>query len=145
MLLSDPVDVIPGVGPKTVAAFREKGIQSVEDLLLYLPRRHDDFSHIVDIRHISPGPVSIQAKINNITSRRGRRGMSITEAIASDDSDSVKLVWFNQPYRAASLKTDQQYFISGNYKLSYHHYAIINPSVEICSDVPLNSARIVSI
>ena len=145
MLLSDPVDVIPGVGPKTAVAFREKGVQSIEDLLLYLPRRHDDFSHIVDIRHISPGPVSIRAKINNITSRRGRRGMSITEAIASDDSDSVKLVWFNQPYRAASLKTDQQYFISGNYKLNFHHYSIINPSVEICSEVPLNSARIMAI
>lgn len=143
--LSDPIEFVKGIGPKTAPAFKAKGIETIYDLLFYLPRRYDDFSHIVPIRNIKPGQVSIKAKITNAKTRRGRRGLSITEALASDDTDSVKLVWFNQPYREKGIKSGETYFISGNYKLSNHQYSIINPSVELSSDVPLNSARIVPV
>lgn len=143
--LSDPIEFVTGVGPKTVPAFKTKGIETIGDLLFYLPRKYDDFSHIVPIRNIKPGQVSIKAKITNAKTRRGRRGLSITEALASDETDSVKLVWFNQPYRANGIKSGETYFISGNYKLSNHQYSIINPSVELSSEVPLSSARIVPV
>ncbi len=145
MKLSDPLSVLPGVGAKLAEAFEAKGLETVGDLLTYLPKRHDDYSHILPISKIRPGLVSVRATIKNFTTRRIRRNLTITEGIASDDTDSVKLVWFNQPYRQKGIKTDQPYYISGQYKLANHHYSILNPNIELASDLPLQSARILPI
>jgi ATP-dependent DNA helicase RecG len=69
----------------------------------------------------------------------------VTEAVASDDTASVRLVWFNQPYREAALKHDQEYFISGTFELRRGRFSITNPSMELVSEFPLNTARIVPI
>jgi ATP-dependent DNA helicase RecG len=87
----------------------------------------------------------LQATIKQASGRYVRRGLHITEAVASDEHGSVRLTWFNQPYRAAALKTGQQYFISGPYERSYQRFAIMNPSIELASYFPVNTARIVPV
>lgn len=143
--LSDPIDSLPGVGAKTALAFKARGIKSIKDLLFYLPNRHENYSIITPINRLRPGRVTIRAKLNHSTSRRGRRGLSITEAIASDTSGSVRVVWFNQPYRLRNISGGHEYFLSGEFKLSNKQFSLINPYTEIVSDLPVNSARIIPI
>ena len=121
------------------------GIQTIGQLIDNFPRRYDDYSHISPIKDLRPGPVTLKAKIGSSAGRYVRRGMHITEAIASDDSASVRLVWFNQPYRAAGLKAGQDYFIAGEYALRRGRFSILNPSVELVSAFPVNTARIIPI
>jgi len=121
------------------------GIHSVAELIDYYPRRYDDYSHVLPITQIKPGVVSIKAIIKQVKGRYVRRGMHITEAVASDESGSVRLVWFNQPYRAASVKANAEYYISGQFELSFRQLSIMNPSMELVSDFPINTARIVPI
>jgi ATP-dependent DNA helicase RecG len=71
--------------------------------------------------------------------------MHITEAIASDDSGSIRLVWFNQSYRLNSIKSDQLYYVSGVYELRKQRFSLINPSLELSSEFPINTARILPI
>jgi ATP-dependent DNA helicase RecG len=92
-----------------------------------------------------PGDVTIQATIESAKGRYVRRGMHVTEAIAGDGSGSVRLVWFNQPYREQALKRGQEYFISGNFGLNRQRLGITNPSVELVSDFPVNTARIIPV
>jgi ATP-dependent DNA helicase RecG len=92
---------------------------------------------------LRPGVVTVQAKITNVKAHYVRRGMHITEAMAQDASGSVKVSWFNQPYRASSLKPDQEYFITGEFGLHYRSMSIQSPSIELVSDFPVNTARIV--
>ncbi len=145
MTLDSPVTEVKGVGGELAKKFAGFGVRTVGDLIDYLPRRYEDYSQITDIKRLHPGPVSIRAVIKQATGRYVRRGMHITEAVASDDTDSVRLVWFNQPYRANALKPGQEYFISGNYELSRQRFAIMNPSAELVSDFPVNTARIVPV
>jgi ATP-dependent DNA helicase RecG len=145
MTLSDPVSEIKGVGPALAEKYRSVGIKAVADLIDYYPRRFDDYSHIESISSISPGTVTIKAVIKQVKGRYVRRGLHITEAVASDKGGSVRLVWFNQPYRAAATKLDSEYFISGNFELSNRRLAIMNPSMELVSDFPISTARIVPI
>ncbi len=145
MTLSSPVVDIRGVGQALAAKLQRLGITTVADLINYFPRRYDDYSQITHIRDLSPGPVTIQAVIKQSSGRYVRRRMHITEAVASDESGSVRLLWFNQPYRLASLKAGSQYFISGLYELSRQRFLILNPSVELVSDVPLHAARILAV
>jgi len=133
------------VGEGLAQKFAGLGVHTVANLLAYFPRRYEDYSQLTSIAQLRPGTVTIEATIAQATGRYVRRGLHITEAIASDATGSVRLVWFNQPYRAAALKSGQTYYISGQYELSYRRFAIMNPSAELVSEFPVSTARIVPI
>lgn len=136
---------IKGVGESLAKKLASVRIKSTSDLIDYYPRRYEDYSDIKPISSISPGIVTIKAKIIQANGRYVRRGMHLTEAIASDSSGSVRLIWFNQPYRAKSLSIGGEYYISGNYELSRSRYSIMNPSAELVKNFPVNTARIIPI
>lgn len=139
------VTQLHGVGPALAKKFAHLGIKTVADLIDYYPFRYDDYSSLLPIAGLIPGQVTIAAKIVSAQGKYVRRGMHITEAVAEDETGSVRLIWFNQPYRSASIKIGQSYFVSGNFELSHQRLSIANPSIELVSDFPLNTARIVPI
>jgi ATP-dependent DNA helicase RecG len=145
MQLGDSVTVIKGVGEQVAKKLAGQDIHTIEDLIENYPRRYNDFSEVMPIKSLKPGAVTVEAVIKQVKGRYVRRGMHITEAVASDDTDSVRLVWFNQPYREGSIKPGQPYFISGLFELSRSRFAIMNPSTELVSEFPVNTARIVPI
>ncbi len=145
MTLSSPLTELKGVGEEQAKKFAILGLKTVGDLADYYPRRYDDFSEVTPIAGLRPGAVTIEAAIKQAAGRYVRRGLHVTEAVASDASGSIRLVWFNQPYRAAALKPGRSYFISGKYELSYRRLVIMNPAVEMVSDFPLNTARILAV
>ena len=145
MTLRSPLTELKGLGEAQAQKFAVLGIKNVGDLIDYYPRRYEDYSEVAAIKGLRPGAVTIEAVIKQAKGRYVRRGMHITEAIASDTTDSLRLVWFNQPYRAEALKAGQRYFISGQYELSHRRFAIMNPSIEIASDFPVNTARILAV
>jgi ATP-dependent DNA helicase RecG len=140
-----PLTKLKGIGPSTAKAFAAIGIETVQDLLQYFPRAHQDYSVISKIRAIKPGMVTLQVEIKQAKGRYVRRGLHITEAVASDETGSVRLVWFNQPYREAALKPNQQYYVTGKLELKSQRFAIQNPSIELVSDMPVHTARIVPV
>jgi ATP-dependent DNA helicase RecG len=145
MQWDDELTRVKGVGTEAARKFAVLGVRTVGQLIDYYPRRYDDYSQVQTVRQIKPGPVTIQATIKQITGRYVRRGMHVTEAIASDDSGSVRLVWFNQPYRATGMKQGASYYISGEFGLRNQRLSILNPSTELVSDFPVSTARIVPI
>lgn len=145
MTRATPVTEIKGVGDELAKKLAVLGIQTAGDLIDNFPRRYDDYSDVLPVKQLRPGMVTIEATVGQVSGRYVRRGMHITEAVASDASGSVRLVWFNQPYRAGAIKHGNTYFISGEYKLSRQRFSIMNPSMELTSNFPLNTARIVPI
>jgi len=145
MELSDDVTVIKGVGDEVAKKLRVLGISTIEDLINYFPRRYEDYSQIVPVRDMKPGLVTIKGIVKQATGRYVRRSMHITEAVISDETGSVRAVWFNQPYRAIGLKSGVEYFMSGQYELSRQRFQLMNPSAELVSDFPINTARITPI
>ena len=145
MDLSLDVDKIKGVGTKTAEQLREASINSVEDLINFLPRAYEDYSSIVDIVNMKPGKVTIRAYCEKVSTRIVRRGLRITTATIYDKSGKVQAVWFNQPYRATQLKSNKELFFSGDFEFNYNRYQLTNPSVELVSDLPVQTDRILPI
>jgi ATP-dependent DNA helicase RecG len=143
MKATDSITYVKGVGEAVASKFNRLRIQTVQDLVDYVPRRYDDYSQIIRVSQIRPGPVTIRVKIGAVVSRYSRKGLHMTEATASDDTGSVKLVWFNQPYRAQSIHTSEEYFVSGEFAQNYRYFAITNPACELVSSFPVNTARLV--
>lgn len=121
------------------------GIKNIDDLITNYPRRYQDYSKVRSVKKLKPGQVTLEAQISQVTGRYVRRGLHITEAIATDETGSVRLIWFNQPYRGGAIKKNQPYYISGEYALRRSRFSITNPSVELVSAFPVNTARIIPI
>ncbi len=145
MRLDDQITMVKGVGGELAKKFKILGIVTIEDLINYFPRRYEDYSHVEKISRIEPGNVTIEAQIKQVSGRYVRRGLHITEAVVSDNTGSIRLVWFNQPYRAGAIKAEQSYFISGDFGLRRQRLTIQNPSMELTNNFPVNTARIVPV
>lgn len=139
------LQMLKGVGPSLAQKYAVLGLRTVADLIDYYPRRYEDYSVVTPVARLSPGPVTLKAVIRQVKGRYARRGMHVTEAVASDETGSVRIIWFNQPYREASLRPNQEYYISGTFELSHQRLSIMNPSIELVSEMPVNTARIVPI
>lgn len=145
MEITAGLQTIKGIGPALAAKFKVLGVQSVAELLDYFPRDYKDYSEITEIQKLRPGMVTIRARVKQAKGRYARRGLHITEAAASDDTASVRLTWFNQPYRAGAIKKDEEYFITGKLELKHQKFSIMNPAMELASELPVHTARIVPI
>ncbi|MES2875890.1 MAG: ATP-dependent DNA helicase RecG [Patescibacteria group bacterium] len=146
MNLQTPLANIKGVGPKTIEQFSLSGLETVHDLIYFLPRRHEDFSEVTPINKITPGKRTIQARCESVSTLNVRRGMRVTTATLSDGTGKLQAVWFNQAYRATQLKdAKQEFFFSGEFEFNYNKYQLANPSVEKVSDMPVQTDRLLPI
>jgi RecG-like helicase len=143
--LSTPITELKGVGDEVAKKLAILGVQNIYDLITSYPRKYQDYSEVITVKDLKPGQVTLEAQINQVSGRYVRRGLHITEAIATDATGSVRLVWFNQPYRAGAIKKNQPYYVAGEYALRRSRFSITNPSVELVSDFPVNTARIIPI
>ncbi|HSX06921.1 MAG TPA: ATP-dependent DNA helicase RecG [Candidatus Saccharimonadia bacterium] len=145
MELSSPITAVKGVGEELAKKLAALGVETVGQLIDYLPRRYEDYSEVVAIRDTRPGPITVRAAVQQANGRYVRRGMHITEAVVSDGADSLRVVWFNQPYRAKALKNGAEYYFSGLFELSHQRMQLTNPSAELVGDFTVNTARIVPV
>lgn len=145
MNLTTKLESVKGVGPKTAEQFAAAGLQTVQDLITFIPRGYEDFSEVVSIANITPGKRTIQARCESISTRRVRRGLQLTTATLSDKTGKLKAVWFNQPYRVTQLTGHDEFYFSGEFEYNYGRYQLTNPSAEKVSDMPVSTDRIVPI
>ncbi|MFO0705069.1 MAG: ATP-dependent DNA helicase RecG [Candidatus Andersenbacteria bacterium] len=107
---SDPVSRLHGVGPAAVRELQTLGIRTVQELAEHLPRRHEHYGRPVSIGSIgiptgaNGQPVLICAQVVSITNRRSfRRRLTIQEGLLNDETGSLAVTWFNQPYLVEAL------------------------------------------
>lgn len=139
------LDHVKGVGEKTAEQFAAAQLYTVYDLIHFLPRTYEDFSHITNISDIAPGKITVKARCEKISTRPVRRGMRVTTATLYDDSGKLQAVWFNQPYREKQLKNGEEFFFSGEFSFSFNRYQLTNPSAEKSADMPVQTDRILPI
>ena len=145
MNLVSPLENVKGVGAKTAEQFSLSGIETVDDLINFLPRAYEDYSHVSKILGVKPGKITIKAKCEKISTRPVRRGLRITTATLADDTGKLQAVWFNQPYRATQLKSGEEFYFSGEFEFNYNRYQLTNPSAELVKDLPIQTGRILPV
>jgi len=115
MKLSDKIEVIKGIGPSKVKLFESVGVRTVDDLLNYLPRTYDDRSSVKTISEIVEGEeVSLKAELaGGIVTNRIRGGLFYSRGKIFDDSGTLDVVWFNNPYAGNMYKLGEEYAFFG--------------------------------
>jgi ATP-dependent DNA helicase RecG len=111
---------------------KKLGINNSSDLLFYFPFRYEDFSNVIKISDLKAGDqISLKATIIEIKAIPGFYGKKISraEAVVNDESGSLKVVWFNQPYLASYLKKGDEVFLAGTIRF-YKTLQLQNPIYE---------------
>src|SRR3989338_4599006 len=130
--LSLSVEKLRNVGPRNISKLNKLGIKTVKDLLRHFPVRYEDYTEIIPINQAEPGQkVNIQGEVMQISSRRiFPRRMSVTNAIVSDSSGAIKVVWFNQPYIENQLTEGTLVSLAGKVSLNKHGLYLSSPVYE---------------
>jgi len=126
------IEQIPGIGKYYSYKLSKLGIETLEDLIYHFPFRYDDYSKKATVANITPGEnVSITGSVWLIKNIRTRNGKFLTIATVSDESGTIEIIWFNQPYLTKSIKTGSILSLSGKTELDQHKLKMISPSYEI--------------
>ncbi len=144
--LDSPVTDLTGVGTAQAKNLNKLGIKAVSDLLFYFPYKHLDFSKFSAIKDVrAEQTITIRGVIKSIATRFSFRSRtSLCEAIISDDTGSLKVVWFNQPYVKNYLNSGDEVLLSGKAAF-YKHLQLANPIYEKVSDDTTHTGRIVPV
>ena len=145
MNITTSLEKIKGVGPRTTEQFAAAGLRTVDDILTFLPRKHEDFTEVVNIADIHPGKMTIRARCEKISTRPVRRGLRLTTAVLADKTGKLQAVWFNQPYRVSQLGGGDEFYFSGEFEFNYNRYQLTNPSAEKVSDMPVQTDRLLPV
>ena len=136
MDLSQEVTTVKGIGLKTAEKLNKAGIFTLRDLFYFLPRDYENFQNMVKIKDLRPGKVLIMGRISELkSSNTRRRGLSITSGKISDDTGSIRVVWFNQPYRTKQFDERLDYYFTGTYDFKQGRYQLTSPSAVLAKDV----------
>lgn len=145
-LLETPIEYLKGVGPKKAALFKKEfSIVTYNDLLNYYPYRHIDKSTIYYIRDLKSegGFLQFKGKISSfeiIGEKRSRRLV----ANFTDNTGTIKLVWFNSlKWIENLLKEKQEFIVFGkptlfNKSWNITHPELLDPSTQAQSSVSLS-------
>lgn len=144
--LETNVQFVKGVGPRLAAILSKLGVFSVQDLLYYFPKRHEDrtkFVRVADLQHGESATISgtVIAADNVYT----RGSLVLTKVAVDDGSGVVALTWFNQKFRKEQfLKMRGRRVVAyGTVAADRWGFEIPNPEWEIESGEidPLSSGR----
>jgi len=136
MNLSTPIGEIPRVGPQYQKRLKKLGIKTVRDILFHFPHRYEDFSNVIPISEIRRDEVvSIQGKILDIKNiRTFRKRIVLTQALVRDNTGTVQVIWFNQPYLINTFKKGDVLFLAGKMNQKSGRRYLSAPAYEKISD-----------
>ncbi|MBL7157337.1 MAG: ATP-dependent DNA helicase RecG [Candidatus Omnitrophica bacterium] len=146
----DPkVDIryLKGVGPKRAEILKNLEINTVEDILYYLPRRYEDRSNFTFIKDLKVGEYqTVKGKVLTLGRHRTKRGINLFQLALGDKTGVIYCVWFNQPFLNKFFKTGQEIIIYGKVE-KYAKLQINHPEYEIVKEErdSVNIGRIVPI
>ena len=138
---------------KMYASRLEKlNIFTMQDFLLHLPSRYEDYSLISKIAEVQPGEsVTIQGQVLEIKSNymRGMRIKTMQKALVTDGTGTIELTWFNQPYLTRAIPVNATISASGRAEMfgKSKKISLQSPQYETLIDgaSPIHTGRLIPI
>jgi ATP-dependent DNA helicase RecG len=145
--LEAPLTVLRGIGPERQAVYAKLGITSLRDLLLYFPRRYDNYSAMKPINRLALGEeCSVIGTVADTHARRIRGGQAtMLKVVLTDSTGALELTFFNQPWLADKFKPGKQIVVSGRVDQYLGRLTLVPDEWEELDHELLNTGRIVPV
>ncbi len=134
--LTQPAQFVKGVGPKIGQLLARKGLKTVEDLLLFLPRKYEDRRFVKPIARAEAGRKEtvvgtvVRADIHPYRKRK------VFEALIRDDTAALKAKWFKGSfaYLRNVFKPGCRVILTGEMRIYRFEPEMIHPDYEILEE-----------
>jgi len=142
------IQSIIGIGQKNSKFYNKLGINTVYDLLRYYPRRYQDYSQLKPINKLNFGDEltvigTVSQELATRTSKNKR--LKLTEAVISDGTGSIRIIWFNKPFLSKQLYRGVSIVVSGKVDVYLGRLVLNNPEWEMLDQEQLHTNRIVPV
>lgn len=138
------VKFLKGVGPRLAQLLGTVGVQTVENLLYYFPRRYLDYNNRVKISELQQGQdVTVIGAIRAVNAYNAKNGnISIVSVTIEDETGLMSANWFYGKSSKAALESYKSRYVKGadvmvSGKVKWDNYkripAIDRPQIEILS------------
>lgn len=109
-----------GVGPKIAYKLNKLGIYTVQDLMLYFPKKHIDYSSRTLIRDLKEGETTtVFGYIKSVSAFNTQKKLSVVKVTVADESERLDLSFFQAKSNRFMLeRTKSQFPINAGIMLS---------------------------
>jgi ATP-dependent DNA helicase RecG len=132
-----PVTDLAGVGEGIARSLHGVGVTSVLDLISYYPRRYLDRTREATLGSLKVGEEGmVLVRVEKASTRRTRRGRTLVEVRVTDpdETESLNLVFFNQPWRQEQLSEGREAVLFGKVDQYRGRLQMTNPLVDLVGD-----------
>ena len=132
MQLSTPLATVLRTTKEYIGILEGMGIKTVEDLLLYLPRAHEDLSQM---HTITSAPIGQKATISGTVDklklvRTRSRKQLVTGKFFDAEGNQCEVIWFNQPHIKRMLRDGDQVVLTGKLVENGYKLQMQSPQIE---------------
>lgn len=122
---------LKGIGEKRAQMLAKLNIHTAEDLLCFYPRDYVDYSAPYSV---SQAPYEVKCVVRATVYEVGaptrvRSGKKLTRITAGDDTGTLALSYFNNPYISSKLNSGETYLFFGKVGGSFLHREMVNPVI----------------
>lgn len=129
--LSSPVSVLYGIGPSAADHLAKLEINTVYDLITFLPWRYNDWTAVGRVSTCEGGnEASLYLTVLTTPSVNIRSRAKPLSFMAGDDTGRIKLMFFNSPYLANKFAAGDRCFVHGELTYFAGTPQMVNPYIE---------------
>jgi ATP-dependent DNA helicase RecG len=124
-----PLSTLPGVGPRVAEKLAARGLLSVQDLWLQLPRQYEDRTKLTPIRALQPGVAAqVEGRVEAV--ERGFRYRPMLRVAVGDDSRATLVLRFFhfRSVQAAQFVPGARVRCYGTPRPGQHGLEMVHPS-----------------
>jgi ATP-dependent DNA helicase RecG len=137
--LDTEVQYVKGVGPRRSSLLAARGIRTVGDLLLHIPKSWQDRAHFVRLDSLHPGQdAAIHARIYQSRMIQTRSRGGIFHAILTDGTSFVHAKWFHGGYihQSKAFSAGREVVMYGRVDFDHRdrNFVFFNPEFELLGE-----------
>ncbi len=130
MKWEDDIQYLKGVGPKRAGQFARLSVGTMGRLLELFPRSYIDYSSPVPLEK-APYDIPCTVRVQLLQKEPMRRisgGRTLFRALCADDTASLALTFFNNPYVMDKLKVGDMYLLYGRVGGNFSAREMVSPT-----------------
>lgn len=134
--LYKPIGFLKGIGKSRAEKYSKLGINTLYELLYYIPRDYLDFTNYVSVSGAITDEYNVlKLKIIKKLAPVQARGFMIYKASATDGNSDIKIVIYNNFYAFNALSENSTYYMYGKVSNGLYGTEIISPQFIESGDV----------
>lgn len=121
---------LSGIGKSKAEKYQKLSIESVYDLICHFPKKYFDFHNNVSVQNAvinEQNCIKLQI-ISKSKPQAVRNKLVVCKAVATDGTDNITIVMYNNVYAFQYLREGNQYYMYGKVTENFYGYEISSPA-----------------